>query len=148
MEIDDQTRTTDTHKKLTHDRNATTQTANLLDLQLRLEDGEEMFSAKKCLRRKNMLNTFFKKSSGGLTTYDTIPDHTYHTISYIRYHTYIYTIEDIEIEIVYTSESNNVKIEIVHTSDTKNVKIEIVYTSDNMKFTYFSKNLPEGQPKP
>ena len=103
----------------------------------------------------------FKKSSGGPTTYDTIPDHTYHTTSYIRYHTYIYTIEDVKIEIVYTSESNNVKIEIVYTSDSnnvnieivyisdsKNVKIEIVYTSDNMKFTYFSKILPEGQPKP
>ena len=30
----------------------------------------------------------------------------------------------------------------------QNVKIEIVYTSDTMKFKYFSKILPEGQPKP
>ena len=30
----------------------------------------------------------------------------------------------------------------------QHVKIEIVYTSDTMKFTYFSKFLPEGQPKP
>ena len=37
---------------------------------------------------------------------------------------------NIEIEIVYTSDSKNVKIEIVYTSDPKNVKIEIVCTSD------------------
>ena len=32
--------------------------------------------------------------------------------------------------------------------DHQHVKIEIVYTSGTMKFTYFSKILPEGQPKP
>ena len=35
--------------------------------------------------------------------------------------------QNINIEIVYTSEPENVKIEIVYTSDSENIEIEIIY---------------------